>query len=138
MVLDEGIGTRDEISLMRINRSVFMDLRGENSLQNLRDHNLNREKVKRGTVCLGIVIISYPQLLVTKSGDQLAELEIIRHALKQQSLVNFITNQRKEKTFKMAEKESETKLPNFLKEEMRDVWDKWAMLAQPHVESKGF
>ena len=38
----------------------------------------------------------------------------------------------------MAEKESKTKLPNFLKEETRDAWDKWVMLAQPYAESKGF
>ena len=27
---------------------------------------------------------------------------------------------------------------NFLKEETRDAWDKWVMLAQPHAQSKGF
>ena len=39
----------------------------------------------------------------------------------------------------MAEKESDmTKSPIFLKEETRDVWDKWVMLAEPYAQSKGF
>jgi hypothetical protein len=38
----------------------------------------------------------------------------------------------------MAEKESETKSTNFLKEEKRDVWDQWVVLAEPYAQSKGF
>jgi hypothetical protein len=37
----------------------------------------------------------------------------------------------------MAEKESDKKSPNFLKEETRDAWDKWVMLAEPYAQSKG-
>ena len=40
--------------------------------------------------------------------------------------------------FKMSEKESNVRSTNFLKEETRDAWDKWVMLAQPHAQSKGF
>ena len=42
------------------------------------------------------------------------------------------------KTLKMSEKESDVRSTNFLKEETRDAWDKWEMLAQPHAQSKGF
>ena len=38
----------------------------------------------------------------------------------------------------MSEKESNVRSTNFLKEETRDVWDKWELLAQPHAQSKGF
>lgn len=38
----------------------------------------------------------------------------------------------------MSEKESDTKSTNFLKEETRDAWDKWVMLAEPYAQSKGF
>ena len=42
------------------------------------------------------------------------------------------------KIFKMAEKESDVRSTNFLKEETRDAWGKWVMLAEPHALSKGF
>ena len=38
----------------------------------------------------------------------------------------------------MSEKESDVRSTNFLKEETRDVWDKWVMLAEPPALSKGF
>ena len=38
----------------------------------------------------------------------------------------------------MSEEESVVRSTNFLKEETRDAWDKWVMLAEPHASSKGF
>ena len=38
----------------------------------------------------------------------------------------------------MSEKESDVRSANFLKEETREAWDKWVMLAEPHASSKGF
>ena len=38
----------------------------------------------------------------------------------------------------MSEKESDVRSTNFLKEETREAWDNWVILAEPHASSKGF